>query len=108
MSHFASYIYERQGKSIIEDEHGFATYYYIKDACYIEDIYVAQDSRRSGVGSKYADMIAEEAKSKGYTKLMGSVNLTTNGATDSLKALLAYGFQLATANNNIIFLLKDI
>lgn len=108
MSHFASYIYERQGKSIIEDEHGFATYYYIKDACYIEDIYVVQDSRRSGIAGKYADMIAEEARSKGYSKLMGSVNLLTNEPTESMYALLRYGFKLSSANNNLIILLKDI
>lgn len=108
MSLYAQYIYERQGKSCIEDEHGFATYYYVQNACYIEDIYVVQDSRKLGIASKYADMISEEAKSKGYSKLLGSVLIGTNGCTDSLKALLAYGFQLSATNNNLIFLTKDI
>lgn len=107
-SHFASYIYEKQNKSIIEDEHGFATFFFIKDACYIEDIYVVPEARKSGVASKYADLISEQAKSKGASKLLGSINLNSNNSTDSMKVLLAYGFKLAWNDGQMIYLQKEV
>lgn len=105
---FAQYIYERQNKSIVEDENGFATYYFIENTCYIEDLYVIKDARKKGIAASYADRIAEEAKRNGASKLMGSVNVLANGATDSMKVLIAYGFSLLSANNNMIFLTKEI
>lgn len=105
---YAQYIYERQNKSIIEDENGFASYYFINDTCYIEELFVKRGSRNKGIASEYASQITKEAKSKGAKQLMGSVNLNTNGATDSMKVLLAYGFSLQTANNNMIFLTKSL
>ncbi len=105
---FAQYLYERSNKAIVEDENGFASYYYIGSTCYIEDLYVKRGMRNKGIASSYADKIAEEAKSKQATQLMGSVNLNTMGATDSMKALLAYGFELQSAGNNMIYLVKSL
>lgn len=105
---YAQYIYERQNKSIIEDENGFASYYYINDSCYIEEIYVKRECRKAGIASKYADTIAADAKAKKARQLVGSINLNTNNATTSMKALLAYGFQLTSAANNMIYLTKAL
>lgn len=105
---FAQYIYERSNKSIIEDENGFATFYFINDICYIEDIYVKSDMRKHGIASKYADTILAQAKLKGAKKLMGSVNLKANNPTTSMKVLLAYGFDLAFNDNQMIYLQKEV
>ena len=108
MSLFGQYIYERQNKSILEDEFGFATYYFQNDCCYIEDIYVVKEKRKENIASKYADKIAEEAKAKGMKYLVGSVKPSTNGSTVSLKVLLGYGFQLVAAQEDFIWFKKEI
>lgn len=105
---YAQYIYERQNKSIVEDENGFASYYYVGDTCYIEELFVKRGNRNKGVAKSYADKIVEEAQRKGAKQLMGSININTNNSTDSMRVLLTYGFNLQSANNNMIFLTKSI
>lgn len=108
MSLYGKYIKERAGKEIIEDDRGFATYYYLNDGVYIENIYVLEDYRKTGVASNYANQIASIAKEKGCVKMFGSVSPKANGSTDSLKVLLAYGFKLDSSVDNFIALVKEI
>jgi GNAT superfamily N-acetyltransferase len=108
MSLYADYVKEREGKFIIEDNLGFAVYTISGEVCYIVDIYVVPDQRKNGLASSYADLIVEAAKEAGCTKLLGSVDPTTNGATASLKVLLAYGFSLSCIDDNLIYFVKDI
>lgn len=108
MTNFARYIYEREGKQIIEDQNGFATFCYITDACYIEDIYVVPDKRKSGIAAGYADQIAAAAKSKGISRLLGSVKPSANGSTESTKVLLSYGFKLLSSTNDFIYFVKEL
>lgn len=108
MSNFAKYIYERMNKSIVEDADGFATYYFSQDACYIEDIYVVPEKRKSGVAKKYADKIAIEAGQKGCKVLLGSVKPSANGSTESVKVLLAYGFRIVSSQPDFIWFEKEL
>lgn len=108
MSLFGQYIKEREGKEIVEDDTGFATYFYINEGVYIQDIYVHPDHRHTGAASKLADQIAAIAKAKGNTKMYGSIMPTAKNSTASLKALLAYGFSLESAHNNAIVMVKGI
>ncbi len=105
---YASYVYERSNKSMIETDKGFATFYYVQDACYIEDIFVKREHRKEGIAAQMADQITVKAKENGYKKLIGSVDTQANNCTTSLKVLLAYGFELAFNQGNMIFLKKDI
>ncbi len=108
MSLFSEYIKERGGKEIVESDKGFATYYYVNDGCYIEDIYVKEEFRKSGEASRLANEISEIAKSKGYKMLYGTVCPSANGSTSSLKVLLAYGFSLDSSMNNLIVMKKEL
>lgn len=108
MSLFGDYIRERENKEIVENEHGFATYFYIPTGVYIQDIYIDKDHRHSGLASMFADSIAAKAKERGVSKMYGSVMPTANGSTESLKVLLAYGFRLESATNNAIIMVKEI
>lgn len=108
MSLFAEYIKELKGKSIIEDEKGFATYFAIPGGMYIEDIYVKQAYRKDGIASYYADEIVKEAKKLGLNKLYGSVNPSNNNSTISMKVLLSYGFKIDSSANDAIVLSKEI
>jgi predicted GNAT superfamily acetyltransferase len=107
---FAKYILEREGKSIVEDERGFATYLFYPDleAVYIEDIFVSQEFRNQNVARDYADQISAEAKLKGYKYLLGSVSPKANQATASLKVLLAYGFELDSVTKDLIYFKKRL
>lgn len=108
MSHFAEYIKERQNKEIVEDENGFATYYFVGPDCYIEDIYVIPEKRKTGICFMYADKIAKIARDKNCLNLIGSVKPSANGSTVSLKVLLAYGFRLHSANEDFIWFKKKL
>lgn len=108
VSLYAQYVLERQGKQILEHAQGFATYSFIDNAVYIEDIFVQKEYRQTGLAAHMADLICEIAKEKGYKKLFGSVVPSANGSTDSLKVLLAYGFKLDSSANNFIAFSKEI
>jgi GNAT superfamily N-acetyltransferase len=108
MSHFGNYIKERLGKGIVEDENGFATYYFAMPDCYIEDIYVIPEKRKAGIAAKYADEITKIAQDKKCINLIGSVKPTAKGSTDSLRVLLAYGFKLHSAVEDCIWFKKKL
>lgn len=108
MSLYAEYIKERTNKEIIESNQGFATYSFAEAGVYIEDIYVQPEHRKSGIASKLADQIVEIAKSKGISKLYGSVVPSASGSTASCSVLIAYGMRLSSSTNNFILFEKDI
>lgn len=113
MSHHADYIRERLGKLVHERSEGFAVYWYLThprwgECVYLEDIYVAPEYRKSGVGAQMADEIAEEARGRGVFTMLGSVNPNANFATTSLKVLLAYGMTLDGIEDGLVMFSKDI
>jgi GNAT superfamily N-acetyltransferase len=108
LSLFGKYILERQNKQIIENEFGFATYYFENVHCYIEDIYVVPEKRKSDIAKTFADEITQIAKDKNCKWLIGSVKPSANGSTASLKVLLAYGFQLHKCFDDFIWFRKDL
>lgn len=108
VSLYAQYLKERTGKDCLETEHGFATYEVWDDGVYIEDIYVVPNMRDKKIASELADQIAETARSLGRKKLYGSVSPQANGATSSLKVLLAYGFKLLNSSPELIMFFKEI
>lgn len=107
-SNFAKYIKERAGKEIVEDSKGFATYFFQDDFVYIEDLYVIPEARKEGIASRYADEIANIAKSKGYSKMLGSVCPSASGATSSIQVLISYGFKVLKSTDNMIYFIKEI
>lgn len=108
MSLYSQYIKEREDKETIENDRGFLTYFFIPQGCYIQDLYVSPDYRHSHEASQLADQVVEIAKQKGISKLYGSVSPNSQGGTDSLKVLLAYGFKLDSCGPAGIIMVKDI
>lgn len=108
MSLYAAYKKEREGKNVIEDVNGFASYIIDGEVCYLEDIYIVPDKRKRGLARQMADYITTIAKQKGCTKLLGSVASNGFGAHDSLLSLIAYDMKLSHVNGNLIFFIKDI
>lgn len=108
MSLYGEYIKEREGFDIVENENGFATYKVTGDLCYIRDIYVSQASRSFAVATLMANKIEKIAKDLGCKRLMGTVDTNANGATDSLKVLLAYGFRVLRNEQSLIVFEKEV
>lgn len=107
-SNFASYKMEREGALVLERAEGFAVYKYVNEGVYIEDIFVAKEFRRSAVAATMADQICEEARTRGVNTLIGSVDVTANGATASLAVLLAYGMSVKAVSGNLILFTKSL
>lgn len=112
MTMLADYFREREGLEVIETAHGFAAYEFLPHmrGYYIVQIYVKPEHRRKGAASGMADAVANIARDRGCKELWGSVAPDTKGATSSLKALLAYGFELVNVNHqkNLIMFKKEI
>lgn len=108
MSLYGEYILEREGKQIVEDDRGFATYVITDNVCYIESIYVRRDFRMTNVASYLADKIVVEAKERGCTVLLGSVDPLAHGSTISTKVLFGYGFELSHISGALIYFKKEL
>lgn len=109
MSMYGAYLKERLGDDIIENEKGFATYRFVgEDTVYVIDVYVHPDFRKQGVASDFSDTIMEIGKKRGCTKMITSVVPSPNGSTNSIRAIIAYGFELDSAANGFILFKKDI
>lgn len=104
MEQLAKYLCEREGVQSLIRENCFATYIINGDECYIRDIWVEREFRKSGLASKIADEIVKIAEVTGCKYLTGSVMPSAKNSTESIKVLLAYGFKLhSSVVNGIIF-----
>lgn len=109
MSLYADYLKERTNDYIIEDDNGFVTYRYLnKDQCYIVDIYVRPEMRKSGYATKLADQIVEIAKKQGCNEILGSVVPSTMNCNINILVLLGYGMQICDSSKDMIVFRKEI
>lgn len=105
---WAEYIKEREGFEVLETDKGVATYKIMGEECYIKDIYVSKEHRRSGEAFKIGDHIAEMARINGCKRLSGTVVPSLGGSSESLQGLLKYGFKLHSASQDLIILVKEL
>lgn len=111
-SFFAQYCEERLGKTVLENEHGFLSFYETelngKKIFYIEDVFIKPESRaHSEADVLYIDAHSI-AKSRGYKEIFGSVFINAKGAEKSMLMLLNRKWVFSHLNGNMIFLKKDI
>lgn len=109
MSLYGQYIKEREDYEILEDSEGFCTYKILDNGeCYIRDIYVIPELRRSNKAESMANKVAEIAIREGCKLLVGSVCTISKDPTTSLKVLLAYGMKFHSIQDNMIYLIKEL
>lgn len=113
MSMLAEYYKELDDCDVITKEGvGFATYQFGElqgeKYCYIKEIYVRSEFRKTAVASEMANEITHIAKEKGCAFLLGSVRTDIKASTTNIKVLLAYGFKFMNANEKILFFKKEI
>lgn len=108
MHRLAAYLKEREGFESVIHEDGFASYRLNGDECYIRDIWVSPEYRKKFLASQIAQKIEGIAKEAGCKYLTGSVSTTAHHATESVKVLLAYGFDVHSAIQGGIFFRKEL
>lgn len=108
MDMWALYFKEREGFETARTELAVASYKITGDTCYIKDIFVHPDHRKTMEGSLLADKIATIAKDGGCKYLTGSIVPSLPGSSGSIMAMLKYGFKLKESHNDFIILVKEI
>ena len=93
---YSKYLKELNGRDTLEHEQGFATYQFEHDPegikyCYICDIYVLPEARKTSCASELADEIEVIAKENDCKYLVGTVVPSFINSTISLKVLFGYG-----------------
>ena len=107
MNLYAQYISERENKNLVQVAHGFATYQKIDaESYYIVDIFVEKGFRKNGIASELSEAVRKIAINDGASKLFGSVDIGTNGVTESMAAIIANGFKYSHSNGNMIYFVK--
>ena len=105
---YHDYVKEYTDLHVLETEDGFATYSIDNLTVYIQNIYIRPDLRKLGVASRFADAICGEAKAKGCTMLLGSVQPSAKNSTTSLKVLIGYGMTLSSATPDMIWFKREL
>ncbi len=105
---YAKYVREREGNLVLEEPWGFIEFRLALPFMRIESIYVEPHLRKQNKATELADRIADIGRDGGATHLWTQVVLATQCATESLKAVLAYGFEVQIAQNGVIILTKEI
>jgi GNAT superfamily N-acetyltransferase len=104
----SQYVMEREGGHLIEYSWGFAIYKLYPDSCYLQDIFVVEEERKNGRGVQLLNEVVEIAKQKGLHKLAGSVVPNTPFGHTMLTIMLSLGFKLHAAQQDIVYLMKEI
>ena len=107
MSLWSEYREERNEAKFIEKENGFASYSIHNDECYLQDIYVRPEFRKTGLAKELADEVCKKAIEGNCKRLIGSVVVGTRGDSLNLRLLLEHGMKLLSVNNNIIYVYRD-
>lgn len=107
---YARYRYEREGLTTIEKDYGFITFKILDNetTCFIQDLYIVPEKRMTGLGADLANEVAAYAKAQNCVQLAATVCPSAGSATDAIKAILAYGFQLVGSDTQLVYLSKEI
>lgn len=108
LSLYAEYIKERQGSDILETKYGFATFNLLGQECYVQDVYVVPEYRKSGVCKALIENIEVIANTNKCQYLTTSVSPVAKNSTDSIKICLRLGFQLFRSDSSLIYFMKRL
>lgn len=108
MGLWEDYKLDREGLTTINMEHGFVSYKIINNTCLVSDIYTDKEHRKGFTFLKLAKKMEQIAKENKCNLMEAHVWCKTNDPSLSLKAILSYDFKVIGAENDIIFLVKEI
>lgn len=109
---FSKYIAEREGLEIyLHDDKGFMTFRMQGEdgsEFYIKDMYVSPEFRRQRISFEMADRVFAIAKNRGCKYVAGTLYRGASGNSESLKAMLAYGFEIHSWDADRVVLVKGL
>lgn len=105
---WSQYHMETEGHEVLEGKCGFIRYSFSGKLCLIHDLFVQKEFRRDRIAWDMADTVTMIARNHGCTHLWSRVGLGSATADAALKANLAYGFQVQSAEGGWIIMLKSI
>ena len=106
---YAKYIKDRMNAEILEDDTGFIIYSFInKDECFIHEMSVVPAICGQGYGKQLIAELEDISLHSGRKYISAHVQLWDKGAPNTLTAAFKTGFELATANQTYITILKKL
>jgi GNAT superfamily N-acetyltransferase len=106
---FESYIAEREGATLLKEEHGFGIYKsYSNEWGYLQDVYVLPEHRKAGVGKQIVARAVQLAKKSNKKALITTTDARANGATTSAISILKAGFEILKVEENAIWYIMEI
>jgi predicted GNAT family acetyltransferase len=104
MKLFESYIKEREGFELIQNEDSFVTYKIRDGECFIGHIYVKDDVRQGGKAKLMVKRLIDIAKDNGCHALVATIDLHVGNPHNTLIAALKTGFKIYKANNDVLII----
>jgi GNAT superfamily N-acetyltransferase len=108
ISQYARYIKERQNIDAIESEIGFVHFRVVGEECFIVDMFVEPEFRGKSKGRKILNDLKCAAIEKGASVITANIHLKITGANETLLAAQACGFEVTSAQNDILLISKVI
>lgn len=105
---YKDYISAGEGAEVVEFDFGFLVLKNVNNLLYIETIYVAPEFRKQNKGSEMLDYAEKRAKNEQKVGILGSCCPSRKGATVSMKSMFARGFEIESASQDVIYLIKPI
>lgn len=104
-SMYFDYIKEREDSCTLANQHGFVIYEIDGDECYISDLYVRPESRRSGKAFELMKQVLDRATESKCKYILGAVNITSLTAPKTMMAMLRMGAKMLKCDDNLIYLI---
>ena len=105
---YAKYINEREGAHIVETPSGFCTYKIKNQECFIIDLFVAQEARKSGEARRLIELLNSIAHESDCNVITANILLADPGANTTLAASLAIGLSVKRANADVLLITLPI
>lgn len=104
-----NYIEEEWGRKVVEFSYGFYSYNFFKETgeFLVGDLYVAPEERNKGLGIVLANAIEKNARDMGATHLSCVITVKPN-ATRLIKGYTLFGFEIKSADNGQIIMIKEL
>lgn len=105
---YFEYLREREGATVLNNEHSFIVYKLQPDHVYLQDIYTAPEARDQKSWLKLYNQFLELMQAEKIKLIFVSVVPSATGSDKSLSMALKFGYKLHSANNDVIYLRKEI
>jgi GNAT superfamily N-acetyltransferase len=105
---YATYIKDRRGLEILENEFGFLTYKFAGEECFIAEMCIDPRKRTAGHGRSLVSQLEEMAKAAGCKYVSANIDINSGGANTILLASLLCGYEVRASNGNALLVIKEL